>query len=153
MSDLAELALVEAAIASGVTGCYEWDDKEAERVRDDPSLLGLTPEYIRQRLPQFVVGGGKIQQVPESRALYSFTRAPGRYTFTASPPVPTRSCMAGCSRTCPRSWRRCPRSHRRPRRHGKPGSGGCKRQGGSGAYSRKPVRRRKPPSYGCAQGK
>jgi hypothetical protein len=71
MSDSIELALVVAAIASGVTGCYEWDDKAAERVRGDPALQGLTPEYIRQRLYEFVVSGGKIQQVPEKRPHYS----------------------------------------------------------------------------------
>ncbi len=41
--------------------------------------------------------------------------------------------------------KRCQRRQRqRERRH---------RQGGSGAYSRKPVRRRKPPSYGYTHGK
>jgi hypothetical protein len=51
-----------------VTGCCEWADKEAERVRQDPDLQGLTPEYIRERLQQFVAKeGGQVEQVPEKR--------------------------------------------------------------------------------------
>jgi hypothetical protein len=65
------IVLVKAAIASGVTGCYEWDDKQAERVRNDPGLQGLTPEYIRTRLHEFVVAGGEIDQRRECRSEYS----------------------------------------------------------------------------------
>jgi hypothetical protein len=65
------IALVKAAIASGVTGCYEWDDKQAERVRNDPGLQGLTPEYIRTRLHEFIVAGGEIDQRRECRSEYS----------------------------------------------------------------------------------
>jgi hypothetical protein len=72
MSDPAKLALAEAAIVSGVTGCYEWDNKEAERVRGDPSLQGLTPEYIRERLHEFIrLQGGKLLQIAEKRPEYS----------------------------------------------------------------------------------
>jgi hypothetical protein len=65
-----EKGLVEKAIKSGVTGCYEWDDKEAARVRGDPALQGLTPEYIRKRLHDFVTKGGEVMQVPETRPHY-----------------------------------------------------------------------------------
>ena len=71
MSDPAELALAEAAIRSGVRGCYEWDDRAAERIRGDQSLLGLTPEYIRERLFDFLHNKGSLQQVQEKRPEYS----------------------------------------------------------------------------------
>jgi hypothetical protein len=71
MNNPAELALVYKAIKSGVTGCYEWDDREADRLRGETSLQGLTPEHIRARLHDFVVQGGTIQQVPERRPEYS----------------------------------------------------------------------------------
>src|SRR5437868_4613983 len=75
MSDPAELALAEAAIRHGArtTGCCEWDDKAAERVRSDASLQGLTPEYIRARLCRFIAAeDGRLQQVAESRSEYSY---------------------------------------------------------------------------------
>jgi hypothetical protein len=75
MGDPAEIALAEAAVRHGVrtTGCCEWDDEAAERVRSDPSLQGLTPEYIRDRLCRFIaVEGGRLQQVRESRLEYSY---------------------------------------------------------------------------------
>ncbi|HZU34931.1 MAG TPA: hypothetical protein VFA18_03430 [Gemmataceae bacterium] len=72
MSDPNQLALVYTAIRSGLTGCCEWVDKEAERVRADPDLQGLTPEYIRQRLQQFVSDeGGQVEQVAETRPHFS----------------------------------------------------------------------------------
>jgi hypothetical protein len=75
MSDAAELVLATEAILHGLrtTGCCEWDDDAAERVRNDPSLQGLTPEYIRDRLCLFIaVEGGSLQQVKESRPEYSY---------------------------------------------------------------------------------
>ena len=75
MSDPADLALAEDAVKHGVrtTGRCEWDDEAAERVRSDPSLQGLTPEYLRDRLCQFIaVEGGRLQQVRESRSDYSY---------------------------------------------------------------------------------
>ena len=74
MSDAGELALAEDAVRHGfqVTGCCEWDEEAADRVRSDSSLQGLTPEYIRDRLCQFMAtGGGRLQQVRESRPEYS----------------------------------------------------------------------------------
>lgn len=73
MSNPAELALVIEAVKSGatVTGCSEWDDKEAERVRGDPSLQGLTPEYIKKRCIDFVSSNGTVKQVKETRPQYS----------------------------------------------------------------------------------
>ena len=74
MSDPAQLALAEDAVRHGArtTGCCEWDDKAAERVRSDPSLQGLTPEYIRVRLCRFIAAeGGRLRQIRESRPEYS----------------------------------------------------------------------------------
>ncbi|MCI0638940.1 MAG: hypothetical protein L0Y72_22990 [Gemmataceae bacterium] len=50
MSELSERDLVIAAIKSGVTGCFEWDDKGAERVRGDSvfvemELIDPDPEW------------------------------------------------------------------------------------------------------------
>src|SRR5437868_1783508 len=70
MNSSEAVALVTKAIMSGVTGCCEWDEREAVRVREDTNLLGLTPEYIRQRLLQFVARGGHVKQVRERRARY-----------------------------------------------------------------------------------
>lgn len=72
MSDPAQLALARKAIADGVTGCYEWDGRQAERVRNDARLQGLTPEYLRQRLREHVCGGGAITQHEEKRPEYSY---------------------------------------------------------------------------------
>ena len=88
MSDPAELALAEEAVRHGArtTGCYEWDDKAAERVRGDPSLQGLTPEYIRVRLCRFIAAeGGRLQQVRESRPEYSYRT----YWYKAMIPEPS----------------------------------------------------------------
>jgi hypothetical protein len=90
MNDPAELDLVYKAIKSGVTGCYEWDDHEAERLRGDPGLQGLTPEFIRLRLHEHVVEGGAIQQVPKRRP--NTTIEP----FTTRPLLPSRVSNMGC---------------------------------------------------------
>ena len=69
-SDPDEMALVKKAITSGVTGCCEWDDCEATRVRGDSALKGLTPDYIRTRLREFVAQGGlENEQNEESNGL------------------------------------------------------------------------------------
>ncbi|MCI0380212.1 MAG: hypothetical protein L0215_21720 [Gemmataceae bacterium] len=71
MSELSERDLVIAAIKSGVTGCFEWDDKAAERVRGDIDLQGLTPEGIKTLVRAFVASGGEVKQVKETRPQYS----------------------------------------------------------------------------------
>jgi hypothetical protein len=63
----AELELVVKALTSWVTGCVEWEPREAERVRNDQYLMGLTPEGIQQDLIDFVLKGGKVRQVKEKR--------------------------------------------------------------------------------------
>lgn len=75
MSDSLELELVRKAITCGVTGCCEWDDKAARRIRGDSLLLGFTPEGIKRRLCELVASCGEvIQQVPETRPEYSDRR-------------------------------------------------------------------------------
>lgn len=73
MGNPAELALVIQAVkfAATITGCCEWDDKEAERVRGDPSLQGLTPEYLREQCINFVVATNGVKQVKETRPHFS----------------------------------------------------------------------------------
>jgi hypothetical protein len=72
MKNPAQFELVIQALSCGVTGCVEWQPKEAERVRSDSSLKGLTPETILEDLIDFVAnGGGKLQQVLEKRPQWS----------------------------------------------------------------------------------
>lgn len=71
MSDASELTLVKEAILSGVSGCFEWHEKEANRLRQRLSGLGgLTPESIKERTIAFVKSGGEIRQVVETRPEY-----------------------------------------------------------------------------------
>src|SRR5690349_2459297 len=58
---------VHQAIASGVFGQIQWDDRADARARNDPDLLGLTPEGIRRLLHAFVRGGGKLDERREVR--------------------------------------------------------------------------------------
>ena len=66
-----ELALVVKAICSGVSGCCEWEGREAERVHCDKELDGLKPEVIKELLRKFVLGGGRVTQLPERRSHFS----------------------------------------------------------------------------------
>lgn len=84
MANPAEQALAEAAVASGVTGCCEWNDREADRVRGDTRLQGLTPEYIREILCKFIRAGNRLQQIPERRQHYSYRE----YYYKAIIPEP-----------------------------------------------------------------
>src|SRR5258707_720811 len=52
MAKAAQLDLVHKAICSGVFGYIQWKDSAARLVRDDPEMLGLTPEAIRFLLRQ-----------------------------------------------------------------------------------------------------
>ena len=66
MPDPLELALVEKALKCGVMGCVEWVPEEADRLRSDRYLQGLTPESIQEEVIDWVKNrGGKVrQQVP-----------------------------------------------------------------------------------------
>jgi hypothetical protein len=79
--DPGELDLVQRAITirsitgSFVTGCCEWDEKAARRLRARPPLPGLTPEGIRDLLYDFVATqGGVLLQVAETRPEYQDRR-------------------------------------------------------------------------------
>src|SRR5438132_6415446 len=75
MGDPAELALVQKALACGITGCVEWNPKALRKVRGDRYLRGLTPEAIQQDLCDFITHhGGLVHQVAESRPEYSYRR-------------------------------------------------------------------------------
>ena len=67
MSNPAELALVEKALNGGVRGCVEWHPVEANRVRRELRLHGLTPEGIQAAAIEYVQEGGKVQQRKEER--------------------------------------------------------------------------------------
>lgn len=66
-SPVAPIDVVHRAIAAGVFGQIQWDDRSDERARSNPDLLGLTPEAIRRLLRDFVRGGGKLDQRRETR--------------------------------------------------------------------------------------
>lgn len=61
------LDLVHNAIAAGIFGQIQWDDRADERARSDPDLHGLTPEGIRRLLHDFVCGRGRLDERPETR--------------------------------------------------------------------------------------
>jgi hypothetical protein len=69
MDDPKEQALVAKALFEGLGGCVEWDEKGADRVRNDPDLHGLSPLYIRAELVRYVKAHGSqvVQQVREKR--------------------------------------------------------------------------------------
>lgn len=69
-----ELALVEKAITCGTTGCCEWDDRAARRLRKAPPGPGLTPEGIKDLLVLYVSAGGRVIQVVEKRPEYNDRR-------------------------------------------------------------------------------
>ncbi|HYV39423.1 MAG TPA: hypothetical protein VE988_27285 [Gemmataceae bacterium] len=71
--DAAALAMVMEALTCGVTGCVEWEPKEAYRLRSDKFLKGLTPESIQQDLISYVTNeGGEVVQIEEKRPQYSY---------------------------------------------------------------------------------
>jgi hypothetical protein len=59
--------LVHQAIAAGVFGQIQWDDRADERARSNAELQGLTPEGIRRLLHEFVCGGGRLDERVEAR--------------------------------------------------------------------------------------
>ena len=60
--------LVHHAIASGIFGQIQWDDRADERTRSNLDLQGLTPEGIRRLLHAFVCGGGRLDERQETRS-------------------------------------------------------------------------------------
>lgn len=64
---LPPIALVHQAIAAGIFGQIQWDDQADQRARCNPDLKGLTPEGIRRLLHDFVCGGGRLDERPETR--------------------------------------------------------------------------------------
>ncbi len=69
MDDAArQFDLVTRALKSGLSNCVEWiDDKARLRVRNDVAVQGLTPEYIKRILIDFVRQGGALEQFSEQR--------------------------------------------------------------------------------------
>src|SRR5438128_12562834 len=66
-SPLAPIDLVHQAIAAGIFGQIQWDDRADERARSNADLRGLTPEGIRRLLHAFVCGGGRLDERREGR--------------------------------------------------------------------------------------
>jgi hypothetical protein len=66
-SSLAPIDLVHHAIAAGVFGQIQWDDRADERARSNSDLQGLTPEGIRRLLHDFVCSGGRLDERREAR--------------------------------------------------------------------------------------
>jgi hypothetical protein len=65
---LQPIDLVHRAIAAGIFGQIQWNDRADERARSDPDLEGLTPEGIRRLLHDFVCSGGRLDERREVRA-------------------------------------------------------------------------------------
>jgi hypothetical protein len=63
----AAIDLVHHAIAAGIFGQIQWDDRADERARTAPELQGLTPEGIRRLLHDFVCSGGRLDERREAR--------------------------------------------------------------------------------------
>ena len=59
--------LVHHAIAAGVFGQIQWDERADERARSNSDLHGLTPEGIRRLLHDFVCDGGRLDERQEKR--------------------------------------------------------------------------------------
>ncbi len=58
----APIDLVHHAIAAGIFGQIQWDDRADERARSNPDLQGLTPEGVRRLLHDFVCGGSHLDE-------------------------------------------------------------------------------------------
>jgi hypothetical protein len=89
----ASIDLVHDAIATGIFGQIQWDDRADERARSNPGLQGLTPEGIRRLLHEFVCGGGRLDERPEARPdwLQANADRPANYRdkwYRAVVPVP-----------------------------------------------------------------
>lgn len=67
MSPHTPIDLVHSAIARGIFGQIQWEDRADERARCNADLQGLTPEGIRRLLHDFVRAGGRLDQRTEAR--------------------------------------------------------------------------------------
>jgi len=65
--NMGSIDLVHRAIAAGIFGQIQWDDRADAKARSNPDLLGLTPEIIRRMLHEFVRGGAKLDERQEER--------------------------------------------------------------------------------------
>lgn len=73
MEDPHEHALVLKALSEGLrfSTSVMWEsDTVRNRVASDPELQGLTPEWIRKEVLQFVKQGGRVDQRQEVREHY-----------------------------------------------------------------------------------
>lgn len=77
------IELVHRAIAAGIFGQIQGDDRADERARSNPELEGLTPEGIRRLLHDFVRGGGRLDERRETRQDWLETNA-DRLTIIAT---------------------------------------------------------------------
>ena len=62
------LELVHRAIAAGIFGQIQWEDRADELARRNPELHGVTPEGIRRLLHAFVCDGGRLDEKKEARS-------------------------------------------------------------------------------------
>ena len=72
MHDPWEHALVCKALRDGLGGCVEWAESGANRVREDPDLRGLTPEFPKREVIAYIRSqeDSKVVQVKEEREPY-----------------------------------------------------------------------------------
>jgi hypothetical protein len=108
------LALVHQAIAVGIFGQIQWDDRADERARSNPDLRGLTPEGLRRLLHTFVCSGGALDERQETRSEWLAANAdrPAYYRdywYRAVVPVPDFFRLVYSSRSaCSMMTRRTP---------------------------------------------
>jgi hypothetical protein len=72
MHDAREHALVCKALRDGLGGCVEWDADCANRIRGNPDLRGLTPEFIRREVIKHLKAqaDSTVRQIVETREEY-----------------------------------------------------------------------------------
>ena len=90
---LTPIDLVHQAIAAGIFGQIQWDDRSDEQARSNPDLQGLTPEGIRRLLHDFVLAGGRLDERREARPAWLQANADRpayyrEYWYRAVVPVP-----------------------------------------------------------------
>ena len=73
--DPVELALVVKAITCGTTGCCEWDNRAAIRLRQQPPSPGMTPERVKELLILHTGDGNAVRsRLVETRPEYADRR-------------------------------------------------------------------------------
>ncbi len=72
MHDPREHALVCKALRDGLGACVEWDAQCANTVRGYPDLRGLTPEFLRREVINYVrtQANSVVRQILETREDY-----------------------------------------------------------------------------------